>query len=96
MNRVKILLVSTEKYLFFDYIICSMSEVISIRISKKLKEEMKEVDMDWAGIVRKTIEEKVRAERRKKAIEVMDASRAKTRGVKFDSGAVVRRLRDER
>ena len=52
--------------------------------------------MDWASIVRKTIEEKVRAERRKKAIEVMDASRAKTKGVKFDSGAVVRRLRDER
>lgn len=73
-----------------------MSEVISIRISEKLKAEMKEIDMDWASILRKTIEEKVREERRKRAIEVMDASRAKTRGVKFDSTKVVRRLRDER
>lgn len=73
-----------------------MSEVISIRISKKLKEEMKEVDVDWASIVRKTIEDKVREERRKRAIEVMDVSRAKTSGVKFDSTEAVRRLRDER
>lgn len=73
-----------------------MSEVISIRISKKLKEEMKEIDVDWARIVRKTIEETVREERRKRAIEVMDASRARTRGLKFDSTEVVRRLRDER
>jgi len=72
-----------------------MSEVISIRVSKKLKEEMKEIDVDWASIVRKTIEEKVREERRKRAIKVIDASRAKTRGVKFDSTEVVRRLRDE-
>ncbi|MDI6885883.1 MAG: hypothetical protein QMD22_05970 [archaeon] len=41
------------------------------------------------------VEEKVREERRKRAIEVMDASRAKTSGVKFDSTEVVRRLRDE-
>lgn len=73
-----------------------MSEVISIRISKKLKEEMKEVDLDWAGIVRETIEEKVREERKKRAKEVMDASRAKTRGVKFDSTAAVRSMRDAR
>lgn len=52
--------------------------------------------MDWASIVRETIEEKVREERRKKVIEVMDASRAKTKGVKFDSTNMVRRLRDER
>ena len=57
---------------------------------------MKEVDVDWASIVRKTIEEKVREERRKRAIEAMDASRAKTSGVKFDSTEVIRRLRDER
>ena len=57
---------------------------------------MKEIDVDWASIVRKTIEEKVREERRKKAIKVMDASRAKTSGVKFDSTEVVRRLRDKR
>jgi hypothetical protein len=57
---------------------------------------MKDLTVDRASIVRETIEEKVREERRKKAIEVMDASRAKTRDVKFDSTEAVRRLRDER
>lgn len=48
------------------------------------------------SIVRKTIEEKVREERRKRAIEAMDVSRAKTSGLKFDFVEVVRRSRDER
>jgi hypothetical protein len=43
-----------------------MSEVISIRIPRKLREEMKEIDVDWASIVRKTVEEKVREEKRKR------------------------------
>ena len=86
----------SDKYLILDYISCTMSEVISIRISKQLKAEMKAIDADWASIVRTTIEEKVREERKKRAIEVMDASRAKTRGVKFDSTEVVRRMRDAR
>jgi len=73
-----------------------MSDVISIRIPRKLKEEMKEFDFDWASVVREIIEEKVREERRKRAVEMIDASRAKTRGVKFNSSEVVRRARDER
>ena len=80
-------------------LLCAVTVVILHAIAwnfDRLKEEMKGVDMDWASIVRKTIEEKVREEKRRKAIEVMDASRAKTSGVKFDSGEVVRRLRDAR
>jgi len=57
---------------------------------------MKDLNVDWASIVRKTIEEKMHEERRKRAIEAMDVSRAKTRGVKFDSTEAVRRLRDGR
>jgi len=37
---------------------------------------------------------KVREEKRKNAMKMMDESRRKTRGVKFDSAEVVRSLRD--
>lgn len=73
-----------------------MSEVISIRIPRGLKEKMREVEVDWASFVRRAVEEKVREERRKNAIKLMDESRRKTRGVKFESVEVVRSLRDER
>lgn len=73
-----------------------MSEVISIRIPRKLKEMMREVEVDWASFIRRAMEEKVREEKRKKAMKLMDESRRKTGGVKFDSVEVVRSLRDGR
>ncbi len=73
-----------------------MSEVISIRIPRELKEMMREVEVDWPSFVRRAMEEKVREEKRKNAMKLMDESRRKTRGVKFDSVEVVRGLRDER
>lgn len=83
-------------YLYLDYIVYNMSEVISIRIPRELKEKMKKVDIDWASFIRGVVEEKVREERKKSAKKLMDESRRKTRGVKFDSVEVVRNLRDER
>jgi hypothetical protein len=44
--------------------------------------------------VREVVEEKMREEKRKNAMMLMDESRRKTRGVKFDSVEVVRSLRD--
>jgi len=73
-----------------------MSEVFSIRIPPELKEMMREVKVDWASFVREAVAEKAREEKRKNAIKLMDESRRKTRGVKFDSAKVVRSLRDER
>ena len=73
-----------------------MSEVFSIRIPRELKGMMREVEVDWASFVRSTVEEKVREEKRKNAMKLMDESRRKTRGVKFDSVEVVRTLRNER
>lgn len=73
-----------------------MSEVFSIRIPRELKGMMREVEVDWASFVRGAVEEKVREEKRKNAMKLMDESRRKTRGVKFDSVEVIRTLRDER
>ncbi|NQE54141.1 hypothetical protein C5S29_11160 [ANME-1 cluster archaeon GoMg3.2] len=73
-----------------------MSEVFSIRIPRELKGMMREVEVDWASFVRGTVEAKVREEKRKNAMKLMDESRRKTRGVKFDSVEVVRTLRNER
>ena len=73
-----------------------MSEVISIRIPRELKEMMRGLEVDWASFVRRAMEEKVREEKRKNAVKLMDESRRKTRGVKFDSVEVVRSLREER
>ena len=77
-----------------DYIVYNMSEVISIRIPRELKEMMRGLEVDWASFVRRAMEEKVREEKKKNAVKLMDESRRKTRGVKFDSVEVVRSLRD--
>jgi hypothetical protein len=73
-----------------------MSEVFSIRIPRELKGMMREVEVDWASFVRGAVEAKVREEKRKNAMKLMDESRRKTRGVKFNSVEVIRTLRNER
>ncbi|NQE45093.1 hypothetical protein C5S31_03595 [ANME-1 cluster archaeon GoMg2] len=57
---------------------------------------MRQVTVYWANFVRRARDEKAREEKRKNAMKMMDESRRKTRGVKFDSAEVVRSLRDER
>ncbi len=50
----------------------------------------------WASFVRGAVEEKVKEEKRKNAMMLMDESRRKTSGIKFNSVEVVRTLRNER
>jgi hypothetical protein len=57
---------------------------------------MREVNVDWASFVREAVAEKARKEKRKNAMKMMDESRRKTRGVKFDPAEAVRSLRDVR
>ena len=73
-----------------------MSEVFSIRIPRELKGMMREVEIDWASFVRGAVEAKVREEKRKTAMKLMDKSRRKIRGVKFDFVVVVRTLRNDK
>jgi hypothetical protein len=71
-------------------------EVVSVRIPKELKEEMGKLDFDWAVYLRAVIEERVKAEKMRRASKVMDELREKTKGVKFDSARVIREARDSR
>ena len=52
--------------------------------------------MNWEDFVRRAIEEKVKEEKRKMAVKMMDESRKKTEGIKFDSVKVIRGLREKR
>lgn len=71
-------------------------EVVSIRVPKELKEEMRRLDVNWAEYLRSSIEERVRLERIKRACREMDEVREKTVGVKFDSVKVIREAREGR
>ncbi len=57
---------------------------------------MREVNVDWTCFVREAVAEKAREEKRKNVMKLMDESRRKTQGVKFDPAEVVRSLRDVR
>lgn len=66
---------------------------LSIRINKDLKEQMGKLDVDWPEYIRKTIEHKIIAERRKQASRSMDAIRNKTKHGGFDAAGSIRRDR---
>jgi predicted DNA-binding protein len=71
-------------------------EVVSIRVSKELKEEMRRLDLDWSQYIRDVIEHRVRLEKSKQACYRMDEIRKKTAKIKFDSVKVIRAARDNR
>lgn len=71
-------------------------EVVSIRVPKELREEMRRLDVNWAEYLRSSIEERVKRERVKRACREMDEVRDKTVGVKFDSVKVIREAREGR
>ena len=52
-----------------------MSEEISIRISKKLKQELEELGIDYAEKVRQCLEELVMMEKRRRALKEADEIR---------------------
>jgi len=49
-----------------------MSEVISVRVSKKLKQELEELGIDYAEKVRQFLEELVMMEKRRRALREAD------------------------
>lgn len=57
-----------------------MSDVISIRISKKLKQELEELGIDYADKVRQYLEELVMRERRRRALEKIDMLKKEVKG----------------
>ena len=61
---------------------------------EELKRRMREVEINWSEYLRQKIEERIEIERRKRAAELMDAIRSKTRPGAFDAAGSVREDRD--
>jgi hypothetical protein len=74
-----------------------MSDVIAIRVPKKLKEELQELNMDYADEVRECLERKVKAEKLKLVMKEIDTFRielGKKTGITVSSADIIREDRD--
>ncbi len=74
-----------------------MSEVIGIRVPKKLKEELQELNLDYAEEVRVCLDRMVKREKIKKALEQIDEHRNqlfKKTGLTPSSADIIREDRD--
>ncbi|MGD0451659.1 MAG: antitoxin [Candidatus Bathyarchaeia archaeon] len=74
-----------------------MSDVIAVRVSKKLKEELQELNLDYADEVRTCLEKMVKRKKMKKAMREVDKFRnelSKKIGVTVSSADIIRESRD--
>ena len=72
-----------------------MSDVISVRIPRELKEKMRKYSVDWSREIREFLEERIRA---LEFIEMLDSieERARKRRTRVDSARLIREAREER
>ena len=81
-----------------------MSELLTVRIPRALKEKMKKYNVNWSEVVRRSIERKIReldrAERAKRASLTMDALRKRLLErfgeTDYDSAEAIRKWREAR
>lgn len=74
-----------------------MSDVIAIRVPKKLKDELQELNVNYAEDVREYLEKKVKAKKLKQVIKETDALRnelSKKTGITKSSADIIREDRD--
>jgi hypothetical protein len=74
-----------------------MSDVIAIRVPKKLKKELQELNMDYAEDVRECLERKVKAEKMKRVIKEINEFRnvtGKKTGITVSSADIIREDRN--
>jgi hypothetical protein len=74
-----------------------MSEVIGIRVPKKLKEELQELNLDYADEVRACLERMVKQKKLQKALEEADEFRTnlqKRTGLTSSSAEFIREDRE--
>lgn len=73
-----------------------MSDVIAVRVPKKLKDELQELNLDYAEDVRKCLERKVKAEKLKRVMKEIDSFRIELskRGITESSADTIREDRD--
>ena len=68
--------------------------VVSVRVSRELKEKMDRLDQDWASYLRRMIERKTREHEISEASRVIDRIRLRTREGEYDSARSIRMDRD--
>ena len=74
-----------------------MSDVIAVRVSKKLKDELQELNLDYAEEVRDCLERIVKRKKLKQLMRQVDSSRNelyKKTGVTTSSADIVREDRE--
>jgi hypothetical protein len=74
-----------------------MSDVIAVRVSKKLKDEVQELNLDYAEEVRACLERMVKKKKLKKAMEEVDKFRnelSQKIGVTMSSADIIREDRE--
>jgi len=74
-----------------------MSDVIAIRVPKKLKDDLQKLNMDYADDVRECLERKVKAEKLKRIMIEVDTFRnelGKKTGITKSSADIIREDRD--
>jgi hypothetical protein len=72
----------------------SVSDVVSIRVPRTLREKMRRYNVDWAEEIRRFIEERIRM---LELLETLDGleERASRRKVNIDSTRLIRESREE-
>ena len=74
-----------------------MSDVIAVRVPKRLKDELQELKLDYAEDVRDCLERKVKTEKLKRAIKEVNLFRnelGKRTGITTSSADIIREDRD--
>lgn len=71
-----------------------MSDVVSVRVPKELKEKMKKYHVDWSSEIRRFIEERIKT---LEFLEVLDKieERVKKRKTRVDSAELIREEREK-
>ena len=70
-----------------------MSDVIAVRVTKKLKDELQELNIDYAEDVRECLERKVKAEKLKRVMKEVNTFRnelGKKTGITESSADIIR------
>jgi predicted DNA-binding protein len=70
--------------------------VVSVRISKELKDRMSKLQEDWANYLRQMIEQRITQHERMQASKVIDSIRAKTKEGRYSAAKTIREDRDRK
>ena len=74
-----------------------MSDTIAVRVPKRLKEDLQDLNVDFADLVRECLERKVKAEKLKRLMGEVDAFRndlGKKTGITPSSADIIREDRN--